>query len=258
MYLNISLKNNYSRILRVLFIIFLLFSILLTTILLYNKNTLLYGKKVNLSLDNLKLIDYYAVYDMTVISNKNINTYSVEETYDSIDNKTILKFLDAIKNTVIIELKDNTTKISNNKNIANILTQNINNNKNISSFSTFMSILNDIDGSCGCKKIVYEKDNEYSFHIEICNENNCKFKGFFGNIKISGLEVTTIGSDIKNYIIYLKNERNYSKLTVKNYAEDLDKFHNYLDEKHLNYLRLKKDDTLSQTSLWRFMFSTYI
>ena len=48
--------------------------------------------------------------------------------------------------------------------------------------------------------------------------------------------------NIKKYIIYLKNERNYSKLTVKNYAEDLDKFHTYLDEKHLNYLKLTKDD----------------
>ena len=47
--------------------------------------------------------------------------------------------------------------------------------------------------------------------------------------------------DIKKYIIYLKNERNYSKLTVKNYAEDLDKFNMYLNEKHLNYLSLDKD-----------------
>ena len=48
--------------------------------------------------------------------------------------------------------------------------------------------------------------------------------------------------DIKKYIIYLKNERNYSKLTVKNYAEDLDKFNMYLNERHLNYLKLSKDD----------------
>ena len=47
--------------------------------------------------------------------------------------------------------------------------------------------------------------------------------------------------DIKKYIIYLKNERNYSKLTVKNYAEDLDKFNMYLNERHLNYLSLDKD-----------------
>ena len=48
--------------------------------------------------------------------------------------------------------------------------------------------------------------------------------------------------DIKNYIIYLKNERNYSKLTVKNYAEDLEKFRVYLKENNLDYLKLSKDD----------------
>ena len=49
-------------------------------------------------------------------------------------------------------------------------------------------------------------------------------------------------NDVKNYIIYLKNERNYSKLTIKNYAIDLNKFQMYLDEKHLNYLKLSKDN----------------
>ncbi len=48
--------------------------------------------------------------------------------------------------------------------------------------------------------------------------------------------------DIKKYIIYLKKERNYSKLTVKNYAEDLNKFKVYLDDNNLNYLTLNKDN----------------
>ena len=48
--------------------------------------------------------------------------------------------------------------------------------------------------------------------------------------------------DIKKYIIYLKKERNYSKLTVKNYAQDLNKFKVYLDDNNLNYLTLNKDN----------------
>lgn len=51
-----------------------------------------------------------------------------------------------------------------------------------------------------------------------------------------------MNEDIKKYIIYLKQERNYSKLTVKNYAMDLSKFKMYLDEHKLNYLKLNKDD----------------
>ena len=48
--------------------------------------------------------------------------------------------------------------------------------------------------------------------------------------------------NIKKYIIYLKKERNYSKLTLKNYAIDLGKFQKYLNEHHLNYLKLSKED----------------
>ena len=60
----------------------------------------------------------------------------------------------------------------------------------------------------------------------------------------SGILIIVIGmiDDIKSYIIYLKKERNYSKLTVKNYTKDLEKFKLYLDDKHLNYLKLTKDD----------------
>lgn len=47
---------------------------------------------------------------------------------------------------------------------------------------------------------------------------------------------------IKEYIIYLKKERNYSKLTLKNYAIDLEKFQMYLEEHNLNYLKLSKED----------------
>ena len=48
--------------------------------------------------------------------------------------------------------------------------------------------------------------------------------------------------DMKTYLIYLKKERNYSKLTLKNYAIDLNKYQMYLQENKLNYLTLTKDD----------------
>ncbi len=48
--------------------------------------------------------------------------------------------------------------------------------------------------------------------------------------------------NIKKYIIYLKSEKNYSKLTVKNYAIDLESFYNYIKNNHLDYLNLSRDD----------------
>ena len=48
--------------------------------------------------------------------------------------------------------------------------------------------------------------------------------------------------DIKNYMLYLKNERNYSKLTLENYLFDLNKYKDYLDTNKINYLNISKDD----------------
>jgi integrase/recombinase XerC len=48
--------------------------------------------------------------------------------------------------------------------------------------------------------------------------------------------------DIKNYMLYLKNERNYSKLTLENYLFDLNKYKDYLDTNKINYLNISKDN----------------
>jgi len=47
---------------------------------------------------------------------------------------------------------------------------------------------------------------------------------------------------IKTYMVYLKNERNYSKQTLINYANDLEKFNMYINDNKLNYKNLSKDD----------------
>lgn len=49
-------------------------------------------------------------------------------------------------------------------------------------------------------------------------------------------------NDLKDYLIYLTKERNYSKLTVTNYAKDITFFNRYLKEHNLAYLTIKRDD----------------
>ena len=51
--------------------------------------------------------------------------------------------------------------------------------------------------------------------------------------------------DIKNYMLYLKNERNYSKLTLENYLFDLNKYKDYLDEHKINYINITKDGIIN-------------
>lgn len=48
--------------------------------------------------------------------------------------------------------------------------------------------------------------------------------------------------EITKYLDYLKYERNYSENTILGYANELNKFNEYLKEKKLNYLNLTKDD----------------
>jgi integrase/recombinase XerC len=51
--------------------------------------------------------------------------------------------------------------------------------------------------------------------------------------------------NVKDYLVYLKNERNYSKLTLTNYAKDIMAFYHYLDAIKLNYKDIGKDDIRS-------------
>ena len=51
--------------------------------------------------------------------------------------------------------------------------------------------------------------------------------------------------DLRKYLIYLKKERNYSKLTLINYTKDINIFLDYIKNNNLNYLKIKKDDIRS-------------
>ena len=51
--------------------------------------------------------------------------------------------------------------------------------------------------------------------------------------------------DLEEYLIYLKKERNYSKLTLINYTKDINSFMKYLKENNINYLKVTKDDIRS-------------
>ena len=46
----------------------------------------------------------------------------------------------------------------------------------------------------------------------------------------------------KDFLEYLKYQRNYSKYTVTNYEEDLNNYKEYLEREHLNYLNIEYSD----------------
>ena len=53
-------------------------------------------------------------------------------------------------------------------------------------------------------------------------------------------------NQISSFLIYLKAERHYAQdTTIKNYEIDLEQFADFLEEKHINYLKLTKEDVRS-------------
>ena len=157
--------------------------------------TNLKGKKAT---DMQSISSYYLEYDMTVISNKNINTYFVKEWYkENIGSK--FEYLDYMKNTFSIVLNKDSCYIKNSGNKAYILTQSIYENENISSLSYFVKIWKD---NCNCKKEGVNKKDKNSYLIEVTNKDNCNLKGVLDNLKVDKLELVLKENELLTYTIY--------------------------------------------------------
>lgn len=206
MFINFCIRSKWKIIVIVLITI-IIFAGIITTILL-KTDKVINGTKIKFDVTNLDIPRYYAKYDMTIISNKNINTYSVSEWYEK-GVQTKLEYYDYMKNTVTILLKDNTCYITNSGNAANLTVNNIANNKNVSSFSTFMYVFNLIDSSCNCKKSSYEKEDKISLMVDVCTLENCKIKEVFKEQKMSKLELVIKDNIPLNYIVYDENKNEY-------------------------------------------------
>ena len=206
MFVNIILKSKIKLFLVLLFFI-LLISTITSYIYLRKTDVKLNGKKIDFNMGNIS--GYNTNYDMTVISNKNIHTYRVEEEYDIKNNYSKLKYLDYMKNTVTIELKENSCSITNSGNMLGLNTQITNNNKNISSFATFIYMYNLINGKCECKKEEYLKEDEIKIVLSICNQDKCIFKGLVCAQDLSKLEVCIKNNTPLTYVIYDKNKKEY-------------------------------------------------
>lgn len=152
--------------------------------------------------DIQSISSYYLEYDMTVISNKNINTYFVKEWYkENIGSK--FEYLDYMKNTFSIVLNKDSCYIKNSGNKAYILTQNIYENENISSLSYFMKMWKD---SCNCKKEGTNKNDENRYVIKATNNDNCNLKEVLDNLKVDKLELVLKENKLLTYTIYSSGE----------------------------------------------------
>lgn len=216
MFLNIHLKSFIKWKIIILFLviaIFVIVNFLMINLIDKVKN----GEKVKEKID-LTFSSYYTQYDMTVISNKNINTYSVKEWHKE-GEITKLEYLDYMKNTVTITLQNNMCTISNNGNTSKLVVQNMYGNKNIASLSTWGYIYNLVGKTCDCSKEQYIKDGETTIIINLKNEGLCECSKFSKELGVSCLKVIFIDNNPKNYIIYDKNKNEYISIVYNVYEK---------------------------------------
>lgn len=206
MFFNISLKHKAKWIVITSIItIIILFISIISMIKLIDKiqNGEIFNKEIDLTFRN-----YYTKYDMTVISNKNINTYAVKEWHKA-EEITKLEYLDYMKNTVTIILENNTCNISNSGNTAKLVINNMIGNKNIASLSTFGYLYNLDCNKCNCNKEKYIKNDEIVVKIEFKEGCDCECNKIIEDIGVHSLELVIKDSIPKNYIIYGKNKKEY-------------------------------------------------
>lgn len=207
MFLNISLKSKGKLALLVFGVTVIIFIISIVSMfgaIERIKNGELFKGEIDLAFN-----EYYMEADMTVISNKNINTYAVKEWHK--EGYTKLEYLDYMKNKVSIVLQGNNCSIENSGNTAKLVINNMVDNKNIASLSTFGTMYNNHSDSCKCTKQKHIKDNETIITI-VLNESckcSCNCNKIIQDMGVNTLKLILIEGAPKNYIILDKNKKEY-------------------------------------------------
>jgi len=195
-FLNISihslLKNKWLWL-------FVSLIVIVCAVLIYNcAEKLVLGKKLAIKATNLfEAKSYYAVYEMTVISNKNVNTYFVKEWFK--EGKHKFEFLDKANNVVTLIINEEKIYIANVNEKSKLIFNNLNFSNNITSFSTLIDIYNCIqtqNSNCGCQFAQYEKQNKIDTYIELCKSKVCEC-GILNNIAENNVSEIIIEIDKK-------------------------------------------------------------
>ena len=217
MFLNVSLKSKVKWQIIVFCVSIIILSVsifLMLGIIKKIKNGDVVKNKINLNFE-----EYYTQYDMTVISNKNINTYNVKEWHKE-GVMTKMEYLDYMKNVVAITLQNNGCSISNSGNVAKFVINNMTDNKNIASLNTFGYLYNLNCDNCKCVKTQHVKDDETIIQISFKEGCSCGCCKIIEDIGISKLELIYIDGMPKNYTVYDKNKKEYISIVYNTFEKN--------------------------------------
>lgn len=168
MFVGISVKNIFKS--KWTFV--LLFCLILVGVLTLNFKAqhIVLGKKVTLE-NVLDIFKYYAEYDLTVVSNKNVNTYFVKEEY--LGDCHTFSFLDSLNCVTEVRVQSGTVTIKNEEQKNELTFNNFGLNESKLSLFSIIKVYNIIKegkNTCDCECEVYEKDGVFNVHIICCGK----------------------------------------------------------------------------------------
>lgn len=229
------LQNKLTIILFSLIAILVILSIIIYTLAM--KTSILRGSIIQDIIgrigtkDNIfDMDDYYAEYEVTIVSNKNTNTYIMKEWYKK-DVGIKQEYLDSERSKVNIINTKNSLVIKN-ENQKNILTLDpyLASYTNVLSISTFLDIYNkSVEKSTCFSANSYEKVNNINMIIDnICKmkENcNCEYKNIVKNVSKIELKLDKNSGLPLTYIVYDNDKKEcisivYNKFDINQNIKD--------------------------------------
>lgn len=184
-----------------------------------------FGKRLE-KVEVMADIPYSAEYDLTVVSNKNVNTYFVKEMCSK--DEHIFEYLDSIGQKSYIIVRGDTITIKNDgqKNVFEGKTQKIEESKiSYSSLSKAYNYILSQKNKCDCGIQVFEKDDVINVYFTFCGKaqdefclNNILKDNFVSQIQIE-LEKKSMYPNIINVLDKNKNMLNCIVYTKFEYKE---------------------------------------
>lgn len=172
--------------------------------------------------DIFSINSYTAEYEITEISNKNRNIYTMNEVYKKEGENEYFKFgyKDFLNNDVIYIVSNDRVKIENSSQISSYIISSNNFKKtNLFSLATYVDIIHNIDNIQCIDLKVSEEDNIKKYeiildkqkHDTLCLEQGtCKYSDLFSNgLKLSKIELNVSDNKPIDIIVYTSDNNVY-------------------------------------------------
>lgn len=189
MFIGVNIKNIFKS--KWLYLIAFCVIVVWALVLNFKVQNIVLGKKVNLE-NVLDISRYTAEYDLTVVSNKNVNTYFVKEEY--LGDCHTFSFLDSLNYVTEVTWQNGTVTIKNEKQKNELTFSDVGLNESKLSLASIIKVYNIIkekENTCECTSGVYEKENSIFVYLYACGkaQDECCINSVLGDTHFAEIQI---------------------------------------------------------------------